>query len=74
MMIDIKIKTYPKVDEVPYLDVNKEYIRLDFHCVPEEGINIKAKKECGEIVHLCELDPVQAVQMAKAVLSFFNAL
>jgi len=69
----ITIKTYPKVDEVPYLDVNKEYIRLDFHCIPEEGMNIKAKKEDGKFVHLCELDPKQAVQMAKAVLSFFNA-
>ncbi len=73
-MIDIKIKTYPKIDEVPYLDVNKEFIRLDFHCIPEEGINIKAKKEDNSIVHLCELDPIQSVQMAKAVLSFFNAL
>jgi len=73
-MIDITIKTYPKVDEAPYLDVNEEYVRLDFHCIPEEGINIKAKKKDGEIAHLCELDPIQAVQMAKAVLFFFNAI
>ena len=73
-MIDIKIKTYPKVDEVPYLDVNKEYVRLDFHCITGEGINIKAKKENGKVVHLCELDSIEAVQMAKAVLYFFNAL
>jgi len=73
-MIDIKIKTYPKVDEVPYLDVNKEYVKLEFNCIPEEGVNIKAKKENGETVHLCELDSLQAVQMAKAVISFFNDL
>jgi hypothetical protein len=73
-MIDIKIKTYPKIDEMPYLDVNKEYVRLDFICIAEEGINIKAKKEDGEDVHLCELDRIQAVQMATAVLSFFNAI
>ena len=72
-MIDIKIKTYPKIDDMPYLDVNKEYVRLDFICIQEEGINIKAKKDDGEDVHLCELDRIQAVQMATAVLSFFNS-
>lgn len=71
-MIDIKIKTYP-IEGITYLDVDKEITRLDFHCIPEKGVNIKAIKN-GQTMHLCELEPAEAVQMAKAILSFFQSI
>lgn len=71
-MIDIKIITYPKVDEATYLDVNKDIEKLEFICIPEEGVNIRGKKNNGDTIYLSELDIKQSVQMAKMILSFFN--
>lgn len=71
-MIDVKITTYPKCDEVPYLEVNKDIVKLEFNCINDEGVNIRGIKDDGEIVYLSELDIEQSVQLARAILSFFN--
>lgn len=71
-MYDIKIRAYPKIDEIPYLDIDKNIKNLDFICILDEGINIKAKTENGKTIHLCELTEFEALKVANAILSFFT--